>query len=126
MSKERIEEVARRLAMMVSLGDRATELQSKFAVVLKEFQATPCQWVQCSERWPDINIPVMWRSENGCQEYYSHRNMDMKKPIAWMEIPPYTAPESELVRRFRSAYKNAPEGVIDVIKQCEKELADGK
>ena len=132
MTKERIDEIARKIDGCFQRPDITFVWQAAAEVLgmLPEFQAAPkSAWVQCSERMPpneqieflakpsrdQASAPVV-----ACGNYICRSRSDF---IAWTEIPPYVPPESELVRRLTP--KLTPEALAWV-KLYEKEIADGK
>jgi hypothetical protein len=141
MSKERIDEVARILDGNCFAGPNSVLrptgfifAASKILEQLPEFQEPKSPWVQCSERMPtEGQHDILLRYLNGgfCSVEKFYRANYGCQGCSWMEIPPYTAPESELVRRYRLKYASASNScVMDEvcrrIKEVEKEIKDGK
>lgn len=115
MSKERIEEVADEIAGDWYCKDGMRDaLKLAIVGVLEkrpEFQEPRSPWVQCSERMPSHHHEVLWHWKNGFLQYGTITGVTddcVSKPIAWMEIPPYVAPESELVRRGHRCSSGSP------------------
>jgi hypothetical protein len=126
MNEKRIEEVAKKIG---ELKHPYVENTAAYLRTLPEFNAPVSPWVQCSERLPKDGKTVVLAHKKSYTITLSFDRQLGTTAIAWMEIPPYVASESELVRRFRARVNDKSlEGinVIEALKQVEKELADGK
>lgn len=135
--QERIEEVAEKIVALWQRGG----IRSRAAIheVLSEcveFQEPKSPWVLCSERMPPEKAFVVMKPIGGAplfaSTFDSTRYFDKAMIQAWMEIPPFTPPESELVRRFEKSLEtrisdpHLREQAKIVLKEVQQEMANGK
>ncbi len=133
-NQKRIEEVAELLRAQIHKDICVSTACVKVLETLPEFKSPPkSEWVECWERMPNV-FPirdVLVRYDGGIAKCTANEVPGFCNALAWMEIPPYVPPESELVRLARENAKHyfGASGCITAvqfIKDMERKIADAR
>lgn len=100
---------------------------AQFLSQLPEYQEPKSPWVQCSERMPPLHEFVVVETDGLELLLTSFKGIANPRWVAWLPLPPYVAPESELVRRFieklkAAHYTTAGTPCVQWLREVEKEM----